>query len=274
MNLEELNKELGTNYQSEDNIDWYNISTNQHLSEEFIDKHKDLVSWDIISKYQPLTEEFIDKHKDLVNWHYISKYQPLSEVFIDKHKKRVDWPCISAYQPLSEEFIHKHKKRVKWDYISIYQPLSEKFIDKHKNLVVWSYISQYQPLSEEFRKKHKLKLPSNNWLYKTEDFKKEQIKNSGLYECYDDYFIAYKGIRRDRYSNFNFQYQYLPGKTYESHADCSSDENSFGLSVWTEEEARDYCNKLVVKCKVYYKDVARMVHNNGKIRCFKITILN
>ena len=161
MNLEELNKELGTNYQSENDIDWNNISA-----------------------YQPLTEEFIDKYKD------------------------------------------------------------------------------------------KLSISNDNWLQKTEDFKKEQIKCSGLYECYDDYFIAYKGIRRDRYSNFNFQYQYLPGKTYESHADCSNDENSFGLSVWTEEEARKYCSQLVVKCKVYYKDVARMVHNNGKIRCFKITILN
>ena len=159
MNLEELNKELGTNYQSENEINWYNISTNQHLSEEFIDKHN-------------------------------------------------------------------------------------------------------------------IELQSNNWLYKTENFKKEQIKGSGLYECYDDYFIAYKGIRRDRYSNYNFQYQYLPGESYESHADCSNNENSFGLSVWTEEEARKYCSQLVVKCKIYYKDVARMVHNNGKIRCFKITILN
>ena len=228
MNLEELNKELGTNYQSENDISWYIISEYHPLSEEFIDKHKDLVDWYIISRNQLLSEEFIDKHKNLVNWYYISKHQPLSE-----------------------EFIEKHKKRVNWDYISI-----------------------YQHLTEEFRKKYNLKLPSNNWLYKTEDFKKEQIKCSGLYECYDDYFIAYKGIRRDRYSNYNFQYQYLPGETYESHADCSSDENSFGLSVWTEEEARDYCSQLVVKCKVYYKDVARMVHNNGKIRCFKITILN
>ena len=95
-----------------------------------------------------------------------------------------------------------------------------------------------------------------------------------MYECHDDYFIAYKGIRSDRYSNYNFQYQYLPGETYEAFCDCSSVEGSFGLSVWTEEKAKEYCNELVVNVKVKYEDVGRVVHGGGKIRCRKITILN
>ncbi|MEG1009022.1 MAG: hypothetical protein RSF67_04270, partial [Clostridia bacterium] len=94
------------------------------------------------------------------------------------------------------------------------------------------------------------------------------------YECHEDYFIAYKGIRSDRYSKFNFQYQYLKGGIYEAHADHTNEQNSFGLSVWTEKEAKEYCDELVVRCKVYYKDVARLIHDNGKIRCTKIQILD
>jgi len=52
-----------------------------------------------------------------------------------------------------------------------------------------------------------------------------------LYECHDDYFIAYKGIRSDRHSNYNFQYQYF------SWADSTSNEDSFGLSTWAEKES-------------------------------------
>ena len=98
--------------------------------------------------------------------------------------------------------------------------------------------------------------------------------DTGMYECYDDYFIAYKGIRSDRYSAYNFQYQYLPKETYECFADTSNTESSFGLSVWDYENAKEYCDKLIVKCKVYYSDVARVVHHGGKIRCNKITVLN
>ena len=54
----------------------------------------------------------------------------------------------------------------------------------------------------------------------------------------------------------------------------TSTKNSFGLSVWTEEKACEYCNELVVKVKVNYEDVGRVLHGGGKIRCRKITILD
>ena len=106
--------------------------------------------------------------------------------------------------------------------------------------------------------------------------KKQKLIKTKLYECHDDYFIAYKAIRPDRYSLFNFQYQYLPGETYESTCDCSESENSFGLNVGTYSHAKQYLidkRGIIVKCKVYYKDIGRIVHNGEKIRCFKITIL-
>ena len=181
--------------------------------------------------------------------------QKLSEEFIIEFKYKVNWSNISKFQKLSVEFIKEFKNKVNWEYISVYQKLSESFIKEFKDKL---YLSKIE----------------DSWLYKDESFKKKAIIESGLYDCHDDYFIAYKGIRSDRYSNYNFQYQYLPNETYTCNADHSDDENSFGLSVWTKEEATRYCNELVVKVQVFYKDVARMVHYNGKIRCTKITILN
>ena len=114
----------------------------------------------------------------------------------------------------------------------------------------------------------------DSWHYKSVEEKKKAVESIGLYECHEDYFIAYKGIRRDRYSNYNFQYEYLKGETYETWCDCSSGENSFGFSAWTENMARAYCNELVVRVKVRYEDVGRVVHDGGKIRCFKMEILD
>ena len=164
-----------------------------------------------------------------------------------------------------------------WYYISKYQKLSESFIKEFQDRIDWRCVSQYQKFSESFIREFQDVLgyvTKKSWLYEDKEFLKQQVIESGLYECYDDYFVAYKGIRSDRYSNYNFQYQYLPGETYEAHCDCTYEENSFGLSVWTEKQARKYCNELIIKVKVNYEDVGRLVHDNGKIRVRKLTVLD
>ena len=212
---------------------------------------------------------------DKVNWEYISKNQKLSEDFIREFQDKVDWYYISRYQKLSEDFIREFQDRVDWEYISQYQKLSEDFIRKFPNNVKWYNISRYQKLSEDFINECKLKINKDNWLYKSTEFKKEQIVKCRLYECHDNYFIAYKAIRNDRYSHFNFQYQYLKNEVYECHCDCTDNENSSGLSVWTDKEAIDYNNTgLIVKVKVRYEDVGRLVHDSNKVRCSKIEILD
>jgi len=252
---------------------WDYISKYQKLNEQFIEKYKDYINWNYISEYQNLSEDFIQKHKDLVNWNYISKFQKLSEVFIQKHKDLVNWDFISKYQNLSEVFIEKHKDLVNWNYISKFQKLSEVFIQKHKDLVNWDYISKYQKLSNDFINKFKLKIDEDNWLYKPIEFKKQQVVNSGLYEYYEDYFIAYKGIRNDNYSYYNFQYKYEIGGIYKSHADFTNNEISFGLSTWTLEKAKKYYNEKIVKVKIYYSDIARLLYNGSKIRCTKLEVM-
>ena len=271
--LKRANAILGTNYRS-----WRLLSTHEGLTEEFIREFADMFDWEYISKCQHLSEDFIWEFKDYVDWDYISSYQHLSEAFIREFADKVNWTYISMYQHLSEDFIREFKENVKWGWISHYQHLSEDFIREFKNRVWWFWISKYQRLSDEFIEEFEDKIYMNvitdSWHYKSVEEKKKAVMDTGLYECHDDYFIAYKGIRRDRYSYYNFQYQYLKGHTYETWCDCSPNENSFGFSAWTEESVKQYCSELVVRVKVRYEDVGRVVHDDGKIRCFKMEILD
>ena len=271
--LKRANEILGTNYDN-----WARLSLCESLTEDFIQEFKDKVDWTCISRYPHLSEDFIRKFADRVDWYYSSAYQYLSENFIREFADKVGWYWISRCQQLSEDFISELKDNVNWYYISAYQHLSEDFIREFKDKVSWGRVSRYQHLSkefiEEFKDKIYMNLIADSWHYKSVEEKKKAVIDTGLYECHDDYFIAYKGIRRDRYSKFSFQYQYLKGHTYETWCDCSADEDSFGFSAWTKTGARDYCKELVVRVKVRYEDVGRVVHNGGKIRCFKIEILD
>ena len=150
------------------------------------------------NKYKSLyTKKYISK----INWDYIP------EEIITENKsilETLNWDYISIIPGASECFIAKHKGLVDWNYISVYQKLSESFIIEHNGLVKWKLISKYQKLSESFIKKYKdyldMYLVNDNWLNKSTKFKKSAVVNTGKYECYEDYFIAYKGIRSDRYS--------------------------------------------------------------------------
>ena len=271
--LKRANEILGANYDN-----WERLSLCESLTEDFIQEFKDKVDWFSISRYPHLSEDFIRKFADKVDWYYISAYQCLSEDFIREFQDRVAWDWIVKYQPLSEDFIREFKDKVNWNYISANQHLSENFIREFKDEVNWAWISAYQHLSKEFIEEFKDNLYMNfiadSWHYKSVEEKKKAVMDTGLYECHDDYFIAYKGIRKDRYSRFSFQYQYLKGHTYETWCDCSSNESSYGFSAWTKEGAREYCKELIVRVKVRYEDVGRVVHDGGKIRCFKMEILD
>ena len=294
--LERANEILGTNYD-----DWVSLSMHKGLTEDFVREFADKVDWKCLSKYQRLSEDFIREFKDKVDWYWASAYQHLSENFIREFKDRVHWGCISAFQKLSEDFIREFKYRLRWVCISKYQQLSEGFIREFADRVDWNMISMYQQLSEgfirefadrvnwycismyqhlsdkfigEFKDMLDVEFIADSWHYKSTEEKKKAVMDTGLYECHEDYFIAYKGIRRDRYSNFSFQYQYLKGHTYETWCDCSANENGFGFSAWTEGGARSYCDELVVRVKVRYEDVGRVVHKGGKIRCFKLEVLD
>ncbi len=265
-----------------DKVDWTLVSTYSKLSENFIEEFQDKVCWEKISSGQKLSERFIRKFKDYIDWDEISLFQKLSENFIREFKDEVGWFYISQYQKLSEDFIREfedyiNKECLAWYCISGCQQLSENFIREYKDKVYWDCISKYQVVSKEFLAEFGYELKNNS--DKPTSYWKERVQETKLYECHEDFFYAYKRIRSDRYSIFTFQYRYMPGETYECFSDYSEDKDSFGLSAWTKEMAEYYCNGLavVVKVKIYYKDVTAVVNdggNDGKIRCKKLTVVN
>jgi hypothetical protein len=133
-------------------------------------------------------------------------------------------------------------------------------------------------LSSEFIAEFELEkyIEKGNWLYKEFEFKKDYIINNTKYEITSDgeHIIAYKSVRNDNYSVFNFQYKYKIGETYTSHCDCTDEEDSFGLSAWTKEGALEYYNEgKLLKVLIHIADIGRIVHDDNKIRCYKLKIL-
>ena len=249
-----------------------NVSQYQQLSLDFIKEFQNKVNWESISSRQKMSEEFLKEFKHKIYWDKISIFQKLSENFIREFQDEVSWNCVSKYQKLSENFIRESQDKIDWTYISKYQKLSENFIREFKDKVNWYYISEYQQLSEDFLKEFNLEKPENNWLYATIEEKREKVKD--IYELNGDYIIAYKSTRIDGSSVFNFQYQYEVGKTYESHCDYNLfNENSFGLSAWTKEDALQYYSRgKLFKVRIHLNDLGAMTYEN-KLRAKKIEIL-
>lgn len=313
---EYINSVLGTNFASDSEMEknWAYISINPKLTEELINKYHDKIlmgiidyrslkncsidffrkyknelNWMIISLNPILSEEMIEEFKDVLYWQYIVVNTKLSDKLIEYALTR---ECtsytVATYQNLSEEFIEKHSKLFLNEVcVYKYHKISNEFIQKHINdftKEICRCILIYQNISETIQKQLKKKIKGyvpriSNWIRNTSPIKKKiAIEKLGLYECYDDYFIAYKAIRTDRYSLCTLQYKYEKGKTYESWCDCTTTENSFGLNVATEEFAKEYgahfFDYIIVKCKVKYEDVGRIVHKGRKIRCFKLEVLD
>jgi len=240
----------------QDKVDWFNISIGQKLSEDFIREFQNKVNWKNISRYQDLSEDFIREFQDKLNWYDISKYKKLSEDFIREFEDKVDWYDIFRCQKLSEDFIKEFKDKGWWSAISFYQKLSEEFMEE---------VGLPEPN------------PETNWLYKSVEDKLKYIKENTNYEIVDNEttIIAYKSVKEDGHSVFNFQYKYELGGTYECHCDMNiNNENSFGLSSWTIEKAKNYYSEgKIFKVKIPIKSIGAIVHNNKKIRSNKLEIL-
>ena len=91
----------------------------------------------------------------------------------------------------------------------------------------------------------------------------------------EDYVYAYKSVRADGYSCYNFQYLYETGGVYEAHCDHNlNNKNSFGLSAWTKEKAKEHhSNGKLFKVRIRWRDLGAVVHNGGKLRASRIETL-
>jgi len=164
---------------------------------------------------------------------------------------------------------------VDWYDVCTVQNVSEDFIREFKDEVDWRRISRYQKLSEEFRKEFNIIIQEYSWLYKTDDEKLELVKNTGLYEIEDNCVIAYKSVKSNFSSVVNRGIYYHPGSTVSDHCNCDpEEENSFGLSAWTKKGALKYYHKgLLLKVRIPISKLGCLVHNNHKIRCFELEVL-
>ena len=254
-----------------DKVDWYNISSNQELSENFIKEFKDKVNWHYISDNQQLSENFIREFQNEVHWNDISFSQKLSENFIKEFEDKVHWENLSSFQQLSENFMREFKYKVNWYRLSHYQKLSENFIQEFQDKVYWNYISEYQQLSANFIREFQDKIDIK--LYKEINRK---ITNKKKLEEVEEYckkynleldlenkcFYAFRNHDNSGRGMYNKTISYKKGKYYKDwHLDMrQSEKNSFGLGIFPIGNTKvkvlieDWgleCNREDGKCRVW-----------------------
>lgn len=254
------------------------------VSEDLLIKYLPNINLDLLVCVQKLSESFILKYFKRLNKTNLARYQVLTDKVLAKCAKYISdsdfWYFVSEFQRLSEKNIHKYIDKLSLLKITKFQTLSENFIRKNIKILNSDSLEKYQYYSDAFADELGL---NKSILFHAKDKAninrlKRKLIRTGKYECHKDGFIAYKAIRYNRYSFFNFRYKYLKDNVFESNCDCTNNECSFGLNVGTYDFAKSYLgndiNGVIVKCKVKYEDVGAMVHNNEKVRCFKITVLD
>lgn len=119
----------------------------------------------------------------------------------------------------------------------------------------------------------------NSTIFLTPEQIREKIAATGLYDTSNkNYFIAYKGVKKNRQSKYAYNspyYNYQDGRDFRAFANYDqTEQNSYGLSVWTEQAARDYESGIVLKVKVPYNSVAALVHKNTKLRVTNFHVMH
>jgi hypothetical protein len=296
----------------------------QDFSEEQIFEFRDKIDLESLIKGRRLSEDLMESCSEYFtdwSWRWLSDLQPLSEDFIKKFYNKVHWGGISCHQILSEDFI----KEVYYEFHHGF--ISRKYaIDNYKYQIWWEYIVKYQKLSSDFCKTISNKFWSNrkyimlpyqkneftiqllsslnederskyladSWLFKSTDFRKEQIVNLGLFDCFDYYFIASIIVDKNRYSPFYFHHQFNKDESLEIFATQTNEERTKGFVVGKYEVLCDYyhLNEISVpdwkskyfslNVKVMYNDVAHVIEiaregymsrSKSIVKCGKLVVL-
>jgi len=117
---------------------WYFITKNSELSEEFLEEFQDKICWVTVSSTYDLSQNFIDKFEHKIHWDMLSMLKELTEDFMRENEERINWINISACQNLSEKFIYEFREKVHWPAILNNQKISDLFLidtyEYHKNI--------------------------------------------------------------------------------------------------------------------------------------------
>ncbi len=73
--------------------------------------------WNTISSQQNLSEDFIEKFQHLLCWRRMSKHQILSEGFINKHLDKMYLSELGAHNVLPNSFVQENINKFKFFYI-------------------------------------------------------------------------------------------------------------------------------------------------------------
>ena len=160
---------------------WTNISLNQKLSTNFIEKHENDVNWTMITVAQPLKDEsFLLKYADRIDWDMINDEMVIPYEIINERYKSMDERLFRLrmfddhiFEKLSKEaseyffgisdqvkdISYEERYVISWVNLLIYNNFSSDFFDNY-----WDYIIQddiikralirYNKLSEDFMERH------------------------------------------------------------------------------------------------------------------------
>ena len=119
------------------NIDWWKISYQSAITEEFALKYADKLYWlHMFSNSNTIfSQEFIENNKYRIDWHYSNIYfmteTLIERIDIEEIEKSVPnlWFHISQRDDLSLNFIEKYQNKLNWKFLARGK-LSDKFIGK------------------------------------------------------------------------------------------------------------------------------------------------
>lgn len=278
----------------------------QILSEDFILRHLNDLKLEMILRYQVVSEDFMRDHcfsssldpeyrKTLIR--ILLEHQVLSSDFIRSILIHVEvnklFHVLCQYQYIDEELIRyllEHYDNRGFYFIIMcfltrYQNITSDIIEDFpvllENKECKNNLCTYQALGYEWYLENKL--PIKNAQELSPDDWRDHILISGHFDSFSDYFVGYKVIRADGYSDFNYRYKFDKDNTYTTLSDYSYDNISFGFGIFDQYTAEHVLKKYyrnaakfkVAKVKIYYKDVT-YVSTDGpstKVRAKEITIL-
>jgi len=283
----------------------FNYIDHSNYSEELLIEFQDKVIWELLVKTKKMSEQLLKSCSGSFNsqvWGWISDLQPLSEEFIREFQDKVHWGGISCHQTLSENFMDEFEDKIwwEWDYIPKFQKLSAEFIErktqqrwKGKKYIMLPYQKNMfcEGLLESLTSKQQEVYLQGSWLYKTTEFKKEQVVNLNLFVCHEEYFISTIVVDENRYSPHYFHNKFVKGGTFEIFATPTNEGRSKGFEVGNFENICNYHGSSIsewkekyisVKVKIRYEDVVHIVGNEITfsdikksliVRCKKILVL-
>jgi hypothetical protein len=168
--------------------DWYRVSQNPNLTEEFIEKYLDK-NWSWSCIFSKFSLEFIEKHLDKARicWFYnvnvTYSRKKLTPEFVERHiNENWNWEDLMQVQIISDKILEKFFEKSKneknlmynrfsyrFEKLENYDKLSLKFIEEHLEFQNWNWnwglIAKHSEINFNFINNYKEKWCKSDWNY-------------------------------------------------------------------------------------------------------------